>query len=118
MKGYQRKLHNYTERMPAECFPPQTYFVSLLEDGTLDIQEDNGRNNFFSLETGHDPILVPAEEENEEDFCNKHIKNIVTILGVYDYRRGADWILDLLTTYLYHLEGKQSKVQTISFHKS
>jgi hypothetical protein len=75
--------------MPTECCPPQTYFVTLLEDETLDIQEDNGRNNFFSLETGHDPILMPAEEEKEE-FCTKHIKNVVTILGACDYRRGMD----------------------------
>jgi hypothetical protein len=32
-----------------ESFPPQIYFVTLLEDGTLDALEDNGSNNFCSL---------------------------------------------------------------------
>jgi hypothetical protein len=30
-------------------------------------------------------------------------KYIVTILGC-DYRRGMDWILDILTTYTHHTE--------------
>jgi hypothetical protein len=47
--------------MPPECFPPQAHFVTLLEDGTLDIQGENGHNNFFSLETGHDSFVVSAE---------------------------------------------------------
>jgi hypothetical protein len=31
-------------------------------------------------------------------------KYIVTYLGVCDYRRGMDWILDLLTTCTHHSE--------------
>jgi hypothetical protein len=36
--------------------------ITLLEDGKLDVQEQDGHNNSFSLWTGHDSILESAEE--------------------------------------------------------
>jgi hypothetical protein len=41
-------------------------FIALLEDWTLDVQEENRRNDFFSLGTGHELIFkLPGEEEQK-----------------------------------------------------
>jgi hypothetical protein len=39
-------------------------FITLLEDGTLDVQEEGGHNISFILGTCHDSILGSAEEED------------------------------------------------------
>jgi hypothetical protein len=45
-------------------------FITLLEGGTLDIQEWNRRNKFFSLGTGHELIFELAEEQEEEELIS------------------------------------------------
>jgi hypothetical protein len=33
------------------------FFIALLEEETMDVQEEDGHNSSFSLETGHDSII-------------------------------------------------------------
>jgi hypothetical protein len=45
-----------------ERSPWQAYFVTLLEDRTLDVQEEDEYNSSFSLGMGHDSNVELAEE--------------------------------------------------------
>jgi hypothetical protein len=41
--------------------------ITLLEDETLNVQEEDGHNNSFSLRKGHDSVLELSEGEEEEE---------------------------------------------------
>jgi hypothetical protein len=57
IQEYRRKWRYRVERMPPQHLPWQAYFfIALLKDETVDVQED-GHNSSLSLDAGHDSVI-------------------------------------------------------------
>jgi hypothetical protein len=62
IEGSQRKWRNHVERMPPNVCEGKHIFITLLEDGTLDTQEEDEHNDSFSFRMDHGSILELPEE--------------------------------------------------------
>jgi hypothetical protein len=66
IQDYQTKWHNCVGKRHLKFLRGKQNFITLLEDGTMDVQEEDGHNNSFSHGRGRDTILKSAEEEEKE----------------------------------------------------
>jgi hypothetical protein len=67
IEGSQRKWHNHIETMPLNLCQAKNILITLLGEGALVIQEEDGHNDSFSFRMGHDSLLELSEEEKDED---------------------------------------------------
>jgi hypothetical protein len=57
IQDYKRKWHRHVGRCLLNVCRRMHIFMTLLEDGILDVQEENEHNNSFSLGKGHDSVF-------------------------------------------------------------
>jgi hypothetical protein len=60
---YKRKWHNHLEGMSSQRLKSRHILVTLLQNGTLDVQEEDGHDNLLSLRTSHYSMTASVDEE-------------------------------------------------------